>query len=43
MKENEKLPLKELSKMETSNLTDKEFKVMVMRVLKQLSPHNIYL
>lgn len=37
MREKEEAPGKELNEMETSNLSDKEFKIMVIRVLKQLS------
>ena len=36
MKEEEKNPEKELSKMETANLSDAEFKTLVIRMLKEL-------
>ena len=35
MKEKNKTPEKELSKMETANLLDAEFKTLVMRILKE--------
>ena len=35
MKEQNKAPEKELSKMETSNLSDAEFKILVIRMLKE--------
>ena len=37
MKEQIKIPEKELNKMETSNLSDTEFKTLVIRMLKELS------
>ena len=37
MKELIKTPEKQLSKMETSNLSDAEFKTLVIRMLKELS------
>ena len=37
MKEQNKTPYKELTKMETSNLLDAEFKTLVIRMLKELS------
>ena len=37
MKEQIKTPEKELNKMEISNLSDAEFKTMVIRMLKELS------
>ena len=37
MKEQIKIPEKELNKMEISNLPDAEFKTLVIRVLKELS------
>ena len=37
MKEQIKTPEKELSKMEISNLSDAEFKTLVIRMLKELS------
>ena len=37
MKEQIKIPEKELNKMETSNLPDAEFKTLVIRMLKELS------
>ena len=37
MKEKEKSPKKELSEIEASNLSDVEFKVMVIKMLKELS------
>ena len=37
MKEQNKTPEKELSKMEKSNLSDAEFKTLVIRMLKDLS------
>ena len=37
MKEQIKTPEKELNKMETSNLSDAEFKTLVRRMLKELS------
>ena len=37
MKEQIKIPEKELNKMETSNLSDAEFKALVIRMLKELS------
>ena len=36
MKEQIKTPEKELNKMEINNLSDKEFKTMVIRMLKEL-------
>ena len=39
MKEHNKTPEKELNKMEISNLSDAEFKTLVIRVLKKLSGH----
>ena len=36
-KEQIKTPEKELSEMETSNLSDAEFKTLVIRMLKELS------
>ena len=36
MKEQEKSPEKELNKMETSNLSDTEFKTLVIRMLNEL-------
>ena len=37
MKEQNKTPEKELNKMEISNLSDAEFKTLVIRMLKELS------
>ena len=37
MKEQNKIPEKELNKMETSNLLDAEFKTLFIRMLKELS------
>ena len=37
MKEQNKTPEKELNKMEISNLSDAEFKTLVIRMLKDLS------
>ena len=37
MKEQEKSPEKELNKMETSNRLEAEFKILVIRMLKELS------
>ena len=37
MKEQIKTPEKELNEMETSNLSDAEFKTLVIRMLKELS------
>ena len=37
MKEQIKTPEKELNKMETSNLSEAEFKTLVIRMLKELS------
>ena len=37
MKGQEKSPEKELNEMEASNLSDIEFKVMIIRMLKELS------
>ena len=37
MKEQNKTPEKELNKMEMSNLSDAEFKTLVIRMLKELS------
>ena len=37
MKEQNKTPEKELNKMEISNLSDAEFKTLVIRILKELS------
>ena len=37
MKEENKTPEKELNKMEISNLSDAEFKTLVIRMLKKLS------
>ena len=37
MKEQSKTPEKELNKMEISNLSDAEFKILVIRRLKELS------
>ena len=37
MKEQNKVPKKELSKMELSNLPDAEFKMLVIRILSDLS------
>ena len=37
MKEQIKTPEKELNKMEISNLSDSEFKTLVIRLLKELS------
>ena len=37
MKEQIKIPEKELNKMEISNLSDAKFKTLVIRVLKELS------
>ena len=36
MKEQNKIPEKELNKMETSHLLDKEFKTLVIRMLNEL-------
>ena len=37
MKEKSKTPEKELNKMEISNLSDAEFKTLVIRMLKELT------
>ena len=37
MKEQIKTPEKELNRMETSNLSDTEFKTLVIRMIKELS------
>ena len=37
IKEQNKTPEKELNKMEISSLSDAEFKILVMRMLKELS------
>ena len=37
MKEQNKTPEKELNKMETSNLSDTEFKTLVIKMLKDLT------
>ena len=37
MKEQNKTPKKDLSKMEVSNLSNAEFKTLVIRMLKELS------
>ena len=37
MKEQIKTPEKELNKMEVSNLSDVEFKIMVIKMLKELN------
>ena len=37
MKDHIKTPEKELNEMETSNLSDAEFKTLVIRMLKELS------
>ena len=37
MKEKNKTPEKELNKMEISNLSDAEFKTLVIRMLKELT------
>ena len=37
MKEEMKIPGKELNKLEISNLSDAEFKILVIRMLKELS------
>ena len=37
MKEQIKTPEKELNKMEISNLSDAEFKTLVIRIIKELS------
>ena len=37
MKEQTKTPEKEINKMEISNLSDAEFKILVIRMLKELS------
>ena len=39
MKEQIKTPEKELNKMEVSNLSDSEFKTLVIRMLKELGNH----
>ena len=39
MKEQNKTPEKKLNKMETSNLSDAEFKTLVIRMLKELSEY----
>ena len=39
MKEQIKTPEKELNKIEVSNLSDSEFKTLVIRMLKELSEH----
>ena len=36
MKEQNKIPEKELNKMETSNLPDKKFKMLITRILNEL-------
>ena len=40
-KEKEKSPERVLNEIEASNLSDTEFKVMVIRMLKELSENNI--
>ena len=37
MKEEDKMPEKELDKMDISNVSDAEFKTLVIRMLKELS------
>ena len=37
MKEQNKTPKKELNKMEISNVSDKEFKILVIRMLKEIT------
>ena len=39
MKEQIKTPEKELNEMETSNLSDAELKILVIRMLKELSDY----
>ena len=39
MKEQIKTPKRELSEMEISNLSDAEFKILVVRMLKELSEY----
>ena len=39
MKEQNKTPEKELNKMEISNLSDPEFKTLVVRMLKELNEY----
>ena len=39
MKEQIKTPEKEINEMELSNLSDAEFKTLVVRMLKELSEH----
>ena len=39
MKEQNKTPEKELNKMEISNLSDPEFKTLVIRMLKELNEY----
>ena len=39
MKEQNKIPGKELNKMEISNLSDAEFKTLLLRMLKELIGH----
>ena len=41
MKEKEESPEKELNEIEVSNLSDIEFKLMVKRMLKELSGNDI--
>ena len=39
MKEQENFPGKELNEMETSNLSDREFKVMIGKILNSIKKH----
>ena len=40
MKEQNKTPEKELNKMEVANLSDAEFKTLVIRMLRELTEHS---
>ena len=40
MKEQNKIPEKELDKVEIANLSDAEFKTLVMRMLRELTEYN---
>ena len=39
MKEKENSPEKELNEMEASNLSDREFRVMIIRIVKRMKRH----
>ena len=40
MKEQDKIPEKELNKMKIANLTDAEFKTLVIRMLRELTEYS---